>query len=152
MQVVQRLRAWLRRPVTTDTGAAALTVLEPAANSISVVQKPEEAPRFARVYEARLDDRASIAVTMRSRSYGRERMASGELTQKNGRWVLFDPRAVADKILDPLLVPLIQRHVDEIFRLDAEFMQAAPSRFVDERGQAWSRLPALHATPRIGAA
>ena len=155
MELRQRLHQWLGVPNMEPTATqqtAAVMVFEPATHSISVEQKPEDAPKFSRVYKARLDDRASITVTMRSWSYGRDRMADGELTQPNGRWVLFDPRAVADKILDPLLLPLIQRHVDEIFRLDAEFMQSAPSRFTDERGQAWGKLPAMQDVRRIGAA
>lgn len=96
-------------------------------------------PRFERVYSVTLDTRATMKVTLKT-YYKGSRYESGELTQPNGKWVLFEPRAVADKILDPVLVPKIQRCVDEIFALDKEFIASKPSEFTDGSGTKWRRV------------
>lgn len=72
-----------------------------------------------------------------TRSYGRR--FSGELTQPNGRWVHFDPERIADKIIDPLLVPLVEKAVRAVFALDKAFMDSRPDRFTDEKDRVWVR-------------
>jgi hypothetical protein len=99
----------------------------------------EDRPRFKREYTAKLDDGRSIKITVYSLFSRCDRTTNGELTQSNGRWVLFDPKNIADKILDPNLVPLIEGRVAEILRLDANFMSNAPGEFVDEDGTTWQR-------------
>ena len=105
---------------------------------IAISLAREDRPKFKRVYVKVLDSRAKVTVTMRTTMFG-DRDASGELTQPNGKWVLFDPNAIADKILDPILVPLVQSFVDEVHRADGAFMAAKPSEFVDEGGTTWRR-------------
>ncbi len=106
-------------------------------NGITVSNEPEDVPEFKRVYSKQLDARAKVTVTAKSFM---GRMMSGELTQPNGRWVLFEPRAVADKILDPALVPLIEAFVSEVERLDHAYMANDPGEFVDEKGTKWQRV------------
>jgi hypothetical protein len=75
--------------------------------AITVKDIRADAPKFARSYTVKLDDRATLRVTIKS-FLGR--YSSGELTQPNGRWVFFDPDRIADKILDPVLLPLVERY------------------------------------------
>lgn len=98
---------------------------------------PEELPEFKRLYKVRLDGRAEMTVTIKE--FMGRRYMSGELTQPNGRWVLFDPERVADKILDPALVPLIEARVCEIAQLDRSFIGNGPREFIDEKRQRWVR-------------
>jgi hypothetical protein len=108
----------------------------PNSLGIEVKADREDVPRFKRIYTARLDNRATI--TIKASSFlGRN--LSGELTQPDGRWILFDPDKVADKILDPLLVPIVEKYCDEIKRLDKEFMRGNPNSFIDEKGNEWVR-------------
>jgi hypothetical protein len=99
----------------------------------------EAAPQFKRIYTAKLNDRASIKLTVRT--FMNSRMWSGKLTQPNGRWVLFDPKAVADKILDQILLPLVKDRCREAFSLDREFLNSHPREYVDEHGAIWRRCP-----------
>lgn len=95
-------------------------------------------PKFERVYTSRLDDRASVKVSIKF-SYSGGLSKSGELTQPNGRWVLFDPDAIADKILDPALVPLVRGFVDEIYAADRAYRNGGLAEFIDEAGVKWRR-------------
>lgn len=107
-------------------------------SGISIKAVREDAPKFKREYTAKLDDGRSIKVTMYTIWRGR-RTSNGELTQRDGKWVLFDPERVAEKILDPALVPKINARVKEIFSLDRAFMHNQPGEFTDETGAVWRR-------------
>jgi hypothetical protein len=107
-------------------------------SAVSVEAHREERPKFRRSYTVSLVERGTLKIDARSTHYG-TRYLRGELTQRNGRWVLFDPHAIADKILDPVLVPIIERHVDEILAIDEAFVRSRPATFTDERGDVWSR-------------
>lgn len=107
-------------------------------SGIAIKAIREDSPRFKREYTATLDNRASIKIEI-YRAYGML-MKNGTLTQPNGRWVLFEPDRIADKILDPILVPKVQARVDEIFQLDRNFRHNAPGEFVDESGTKWTRV------------
>ncbi len=98
-----------------------------------------DVPEFERVYTVKIDGRCSMKVTMKT-FLSSNRMCNGELTQPNGKWLLFDPKAVADKIIDPILSPLIQKCCDEILGMDKDFMDSNPNSFIDERGRKWERV------------
>jgi hypothetical protein len=108
-------------------------------NGITVSSIPEDRPKFARVYTKVLSDGRRVEVNAKT-STGLGRWFRGELTQPNGRWVLFDPKEIADKILDPALVPLVEEFCSEVSRLDAAFMANNPGEFVDEAGSTWRRV------------
>jgi len=64
------------------------------------------------------------------------------MTQHNGRWIIFEPERIADKIVDPVLVPLVEQFVKEVFALDKAFTESDPSEFVDESGTTWRKIKA----------
>jgi hypothetical protein len=105
--------------------------------AITVKDIRADAPKFARSYTVKLDDRATLRVTIKS-FLGR--YSSGELNQPNGRWVFFDPDRIADKILDPVLLPLVERYCKIIRDMDKEFMRGKPNEFTDENGTTWRRV------------
>lgn len=106
--------------------------------SVSISEIPEDPPKFRRDYRKKLDGRASCTISMRS-SWSR-RFSFGELTQPDGRWVMFDPERVAEKILDPSLVPLIEEFTKQVFSLDRDFIKSNPSKFADENGLEWHKI------------
>ena len=61
------------------------------------------------------------------------------LRQPNYRFISFDPDAIADRIIDPELVPLVKSFAETVFALDREFMRGAASEFRDEKGRLWQR-------------
>jgi hypothetical protein len=108
-----------------------------AEGDVQVKHVPEDAPAFKRLYKVKLDERAALTITIKT--FMGERWATGELTQPNGRWVTFDPDRVADKILDPALVPLIEERVKEVRAIDRRLQGNGPAEFKDEKGQRWVR-------------
>lgn len=108
-------------------------------DGISIKEIPSDIPAFKREYTAKIDARCSIKISLRSWWHG-DRMKSGELNQPDGKWLLFDPDAVADKIIDPILVPLVQAKVDAILAMDKAYMDSEPSEFTDETGVRWQRM------------
>ncbi len=113
--------------------------VERTQSGLNVENVRDDPPDFKRVYTARLDARATIKVEIK-RSFVGGLYKTGELTQPNGRWVLFDPDRIADKILDPALVPLVQDCVDEMYRLDKAYRDPEPSEFTDTRGVTWKAV------------
>lgn len=112
--------------------------IAPKRPSIAVKDVPGDIPKFQRCYSARLDDRAVCTVTAKSYTHG-PRNFMGELKQPNGNALWFDPDRIADRILDPTLVPLVTEFVREVKILDREFMASNPSSYVDDRGNTWVR-------------
>lgn len=124
--ITQTRRAWLKDKVaTTDSG-------------VTIKSIREDVPRFKREYTAVLDDGRSIMVTIYNLFKG-HRTNRGELIQRNGNRVWFDPEHIADKIIDPVLVPKVTARVKEIFQLDRNFMNNQPGEYVDETGATWQR-------------
>lgn len=111
-----------------------------AGQSMSVTDVPAEVPAFRRIYVKKLDNRATMTLTAKSSNY-LGRWYRGELTQPNGAWVMFDPEKVAERILDPTLVPLVQKAVDEALTLDKAFISSKPRSFKDEKGNTWVLQP-----------
>jgi hypothetical protein len=106
---------------------------------VSVKEVSGEVPRFKRIYSTTVN---GIFVEVSIYNWGSSLglMKSGMLTQRNGRWVSFDPEAVADKILDPDLAPKVQEFSNEVIRLDKQFRSGPPTEFKDEDGTVWRRV------------
>ena len=97
----------------------------------------ETQPRWGRRYVTRLDERATLTVS--AESYIGRRWISGELRQPNGKNISFDPKEIADKIIDRTLVPLVERACEEILSLDRAYMASNRPEFLDETGARWER-------------
>jgi hypothetical protein len=112
--------------------------VETTTSGLHVENVRADKPEFKRLYTVQLNQRAFMKVDIHT-SLG-HRWTSGELSQPNGRWILFEPERVADKILDPVLVPIIERYVAEIFALDKTFMASNPGEYIDDGGCRWRRI------------
>lgn len=108
-------------------------------NGITVKDVSPDVPEFKREYQVDIDGRR-LKVTIRNFGGALGLYRTGELTQWNGKWILFDPDNVADKIIDPELVPLIEQRCREIDQLDAAFRNSTPSEFTDTGGTTWRRV------------
>jgi hypothetical protein len=111
------------------------TIYFPSGVVMEMVRNEE--PEFKRIYLYKIDPRCLAKLTART-SLGSRRY-DGELTQPNGRRILFDPEAIADKILDPVLVPLVEKFCNEALFQDGTFMGSKPQEFIDNRGVCWVR-------------
>lgn len=109
-------------------------------DGVTVTDIKGDRPAFKREYRAQLSNGRSLLVTIKT-SYGGDRYKSGELDQPGDKWVMFDPDAVADKIIDPILVPVVQKYCDQINAIDKQFRDSNPQEFVDEGGTHWRRQP-----------
>lgn len=127
------------RMVHVPASVAQEPELPPLAAKVTVEARREAIPVFSRTYSARLDDRAHAEITMRTSSYF-GRSGHGMLTQPGGKYVSFDPQAIAARILDPALVPLVEAFADHVFALDRQFMAEHGAEFIDEKGHVWRRL------------
>ena len=94
-------------------------------------------PTFQRTYTAKINREVSIKVTIKW-AYS-SLMKSGELDQLDGKWILFDPDAPADKILDRDILPPIKKVLAEIISADSTWRAARPDQFTDEGGATWRR-------------
>lgn len=101
----------------------------------------EQFPRFKRTYKTVIDGRWRLEIEYALNILnGRKRECSlGYITQSNGRYIYFEPHRIADKIIDPVLVPLLEDACREIAGLDAEYWANKPDSFIDETGQKWVR-------------
>jgi hypothetical protein len=102
----------------------------------------EDPPRFGRNYTVRIADGAKVSIDMHNCSVYRERrVASALAIQADGRRIAFEPSAIADKSLDPRVVPLIAaacraiRHADDVYMASDETKQ-----FTDNMGVTWRRV------------
>jgi hypothetical protein len=103
-------------------------------SDITVKSIREDAPKFRREYNVRLNGSVSMTVTIYNFlgiTY------NGELNQTFGKWVFFDPENPADKIIDRNLLPLVQKKCREIIAADKDFRSNKPSEFTDEDGTVW---------------
>jgi hypothetical protein len=112
--------------------------VKPMPTPIKVSDVRGDAPEFKRRYEVMLPRRIRMKVEMHT--FMRDRMDDSELTQADGKWVLFDVRSPADKILDREILPYVQQFAKEIIRMDAEYIRSRPAEFVDENGTRWRRV------------
>ncbi len=139
-----RIRSWYNPEKDLGPRPAEIIVAEeprhiPAAPHINITDVPEGTPDFKKKYSGKLSNNAKIELDVRSSDYF-GRYWSGTLTQPNRNWVMFDPDKIADKILDPALVPLIEEFVKAAKQLDKEFVDSKPDTFVDEKGKIWKRI------------
>lgn len=103
--------------------------------NIAIENGNEDPPQFHRIYTGKVEGGSTIEVHMHT--FLGTRMQDGTLTQYNGKWLIFDPVAVADKILDAKIAEQTQAFVDKVFELDKEYIKNVPYEFIDSEGQRW---------------
>ena len=106
-------------------------------SGITVSNGRERNPEFRRIYFARVTDQVTIECEASS-FLGRR--WHGELRQRNGDTVWFEPERPAAKILDRDLVPLIIARCEEMFTLDRAYMKSNRPSIMFENGERWERV------------
>lgn len=103
--------------------------------------KREQFPLFKRTYSTVIDGRGRLELEYALNILnGRRRECSvGYIMQADGRYIFFEPHRIADRIIDPVLVPLLEDACREIAKMDAEYWANKPDSFIDETGQKWIR-------------
>jgi len=109
-------------------------------NNIQIEDSPVAVPEFKRAYSVHLPDNRILKLTYYDTHNILGIEKEGELDQAGGiisddRWVLFDPSNIADKILDPQLVPVIQQYVEQIEKIDNEFRKSNPMNLSTKLGR-----------------
>lgn len=107
-------------------------------NGIQIRSVRSDRPEFHRIYTASIDGGFTVKVEMRW--FIGSRFDNSELTQRDGKYILFDARSVADKIIDRDLYPKVQKVVNEILRQDKAFIASNPDQYTDETGVTWKRI------------
>lgn len=139
------LQKWLAKlagveSLAMQSVASPLPVAAAGFGEIIVTDQANDPPAFRRDYHARLVNGFSVTVKMETSMFGERRERYSQVTQANGRWVLFDVRRVADKIIDRELLPMVQAASREILAMDAAFVANEPRQFRDSRGVTWQRV------------
>lgn len=106
---------------------------------VQIKELPSDRPQFKRRYTASVNDQVSLKVEIKN-GYSSGTYEMSELTQRNGKWVLFDVKAPADKILDREILPTVERLCEEILQIDTAYRRSKPNEFVDESGVKWRRV------------
>lgn len=110
-------------------------------NKITVTDIKPSQPEFRRQYKGIVGVDIEISITARTWvTIGFDRSYSGELKQRNGRWILFEPKRPADKILDRDLLPEINSFCEQVIEQDLLFIKSEPDTFTDETGQIWRKI------------
>jgi hypothetical protein len=121
-------RMWFEKKQSPDTPSG-----------ISIKSKPEDPPEFWRTYTAATETGVVIKVEIKNWTYSSDTYTTGVLTQPDGKWITFDVKRVADRIIDPVLLPAVEAVVKEILKIDAAFRKTKPTEFTDEKGVTWIR-------------
>lgn len=136
-----------RREFIQGIGATAVgfwnrdQVLE-APTGIQIKDVPSDHPQFEREYRVKITDAVSMKITIKNYGWTTGLSINGELTQSNGRWVLFEPERPADKILDRDILPNVEKFCQEILAADRSYRHNEPAEFVDKQGVRWTRATA----------
>jgi len=121
-------RMWFEKKQSPDTPSG-----------ISIKSKPESPPEFGRTYTTATEPGVVIKVEIKNWRYCSDTYTTGVLTQPDGKWIIFDVKRVADRIIDPVLLPAVESVVKEILKIDAAFRKTKPTEFTDEKGVTWIR-------------
>lgn len=109
--------------------------MDPTADQPIAVDPTEEYLSLERNYSARLPNGYLVRLSSR-RFLGKRSVYYGSMEQPDGRRVSFDPKAVADRVIVPALVPEIEALVRQVQAIDAE-----PTELVDRNGGGrWRRV------------
>lgn len=107
-------------------------------DGLTVEVQRDKRPEFPRVYSVQLTPEVHMEISSKDYGFG-SRSFRGELRQRSGSAVWFEPGNPADKILDRELLPHVQQWCRRIIQIDREAFQTKPLSFVDDTGQKWLR-------------
>ena len=108
-------------------------------SGIRVTTESEYIPTFKRQYSATFRKGFRIEMTMENSMFSGRRDSSF-LYQPDRRLMLFEATRIADRIIDPVLLPQVEAIVAEILALDRAFIASQPSEFTDKAGVTWRRV------------
>jgi hypothetical protein len=132
-------RAFLQATGATLMGFWSHEDVTTTSSGVRVQDLPNNRPSFKRRYTARVNDQVSLKIELHT-SYGGSTYDTSELDQRNGKWVLFDAKSPADKILDREILPIVERLCKEILEIDTAYRRGKPNEFIDEAGVKWRRV------------
>ncbi|MNK47804.1 hypothetical protein D3C87_666230 [compost metagenome] len=133
---------WQKQPVSTEPVKVFPIVIPDAPMVVNPLEGAtiengkEDQPKFSRTYTKQLSAVAEIKLDFTTSNYW-GRKASGTLTQPNYNYIFFDPHRIADKILDPKLVPLVEAFCLAAILEDARWIKENANEYTDETGQRW---------------
>jgi hypothetical protein len=136
-----------KTPARTEPLEATTSATTPiAVIPIVVTPSPEAPPEFERKYAVSVGAHlkggpfAVVITCWTTRSASLGRLTRGDLTQASGSRIDFDPKRVADRIIDRDLYPIVQAAVDDILANDAAFVASNPAEYTDSNGATWRRV------------
>lgn len=126
---------WFKNKIQSDPTPEPL----PEVTIFTVVDS--NCPEMRRKYKAPLTNGRWIEIEFRSRTWasGIDRDTTAFLYQSRNKWLIFRINAIAENILDPELVPQVEKYVAEMIRLDDAYITSIPKEFVDSKGVKWVR-------------
>lgn len=119
--------------------AAMLNMPHPDASAITVTNETD-VPEVKLRYKTALRDGITLTVTTRYSSITERVSYDGELVQKDGRWVFFDPEKPADRILDKDLLPEIDQACAYIIGIDTHSRHTMVDSYTDKTGTTWLKM------------
>lgn len=122
--------------------------VKPALSEIRAEDQAEEPPTFPRKYVANLASRQGLTMTLEcenDRILG-ERHCIATIRQPDERSVSFTVGgmyeaydSIADKIIDPVIVPEVKRLAAEMHAQDVKYKATNPSEFKTKDGNRWRK-------------
>lgn len=105
-------------------------------DGVVVKDIPQDPPAFEREYSEQITPDVAVIVKMKTYAFGRSDLYA-ELKQADGKYVFFSIHRVAEKIIQPELVPLVERSVQKILAMDRAYMETPTREFTDTNGTRW---------------
>ena len=113
--------------------------IETSEDGLTIQSGRSNPPEFPRTYSVQLTPEVYMEITAKDYGIDLGRYLNGELHQRNGSMVWFNPANPEDKILDRELLPLVQKWCKRILQIDRKAFRPPPSEFTDDTGQKWRR-------------
>ncbi len=129
-------------------GPTKSVVTKPPLPEIRAEDQAEDPPEFRRKYVAFLNSKPGITMTIECNNdrIWKERVCRATLRQPDeksvsftvgGRYAAYD--SIADKIIDPVIVPEVKRLAAEMHMQDVKYMLLEPSEFKTQDGFRWRK-------------
>lgn len=113
-------------------------VVQTKISNITIMDVPGDVPEFERTYSSQITPEVSIKLTAKLFLFEPVTW-DGELRQSDGRYVFFDPKNPADKILDRDLVAPVEKICKEAISTDEAWRASKPNEWTDKDGTTWRR-------------